>query len=287
MMLKRMSIILFSTLVVTMVMLFAAAQAGAFSQPNGQCTAEEKKNFECFKSAGYIVEIVPDALGKFPQIVGGNSVFTYKITKIDAINKIKLVDVLIPNVCTPELRILASNPDGKLFTNAQGGPITKFGRGLTLDDTWWWNYRGWGGAQISLTIAGNVGADHNAMFFKTATLVESKWGNGEILAPGCRPLGLIAAAQCTSLFESETEKLSMGVKRGNDSCIIEEEVTFFKSSNCTGEKIQHSFQNPDPGFVYKSGILGVCSELVEVTTSSPVCVELTLKSGRKTTVCYP
>jgi hypothetical protein len=292
MMIKRTSIILFSTLLVAMVMLFAARQAGAFSPPDGQCTDQEKKNFECFQSAGYLVEIVPDAQGDFPQIVAGNSKFTYKITKINATKKITLVDVLIPNDCTPKVGILASNPAGKLFTDAKGGPITDFGQGLTLDDTWWWNYYGWAlppnGAQISLTVVGNnVGAEHNAMLLGTASIFASEWGKGEILAPGCRPLGLIPAAQCINLFESETEKLSMSVRRANDTCIIENEVKFYLTSDCTGTAIVPTFEDPEPGFVYKSGTLGGCPELVEVTQASPACVTLTLKSGRKTQVCYP
>lgn len=268
-------------------MLFTAAQAEAFSQPDGQCTPEEMKNFECFKSAGYIVEIVPDSQGKFPQIINGNSVFTYKITKINAILKIELVDILVPNNCTPKLEILSSNPYGKLFTNAKGGPVTRFGRGLTLDDVWWWNYSGWGGKQISLTIAGNnAGAEHNAMLFMTDSLLPSQWGKGEILAPGCRPLGLISTAQCINLVEIGDEKLSMSVRRDNNNCIVEEDVIFYKSSNCTGTPITPEWKGPDTNFVYSSGTLGGCPELVEVNKSSPVCVTVTLKSGRKTTVCY-
>jgi hypothetical protein len=291
MMLKRTLIILFSTLLVAMVMLFAAHQARAFSQPDGKCTpgSVENKNFECFQSAGYVVEIVPDALGNFPQIIGGNSVFTYQITKVDATKKITLVDLLIPNNCATKLAISASYPGGKLFTDATGGPITNFGQGLTLDDTWWWNYFGSGNVQISLTIAGNnVGAEHNAMLLGTLTIFPHQWGKGEILAPGCRPLGagILSAAQCISLFESETENLSMSVRRANDSCIIENEVKFYPSSDCTGTPTTPTFSDPDPGFVYKSGTGGGCPELVKVTKSSPVCVELTLKSGRKTTVCY-
>ena len=292
MMLKRTLIILFSTLLVAMVMLFTAHQAKAFSQPDGICTpgSVENKNFECFQSVGYVVEIVPDASGNFPQIIGGNSVFTYKITKVGATKKITLVDLLIPNNCATTLAIPDSSPGGKLFTDAKGGPITNFGQGLTLDDTWWWNYFGWGNVQISLTIAGNnVGAEHNAMLLGTLTIFPDQWGKGEILAPGCRPLGagILSAAQCISLFESETEKVSMSVRRALDSCIIENEVAFYRSSNCTGNPIQDwTWQDPASSFVYSSGTLGGCPELVEVTKASPVCVTLTLKSGRKTQVCY-
>jgi hypothetical protein len=290
MMLKRTPIILFSTLMVAMVMLFAADQARAFSPPDGQCTDQEKKNFECFKSAGYLVEIVPDDQGNFPQIVNGNSKFTYRITNINATRKIILVDALIRNDCTPELKILTSYPTGKLFTDGKGGPITNFGQWLTLDDTWWWNYYGWpppGGVQISLTIAGNnVGVDHNAMLVGTASIFPNEFGKGDITLPGCKPLGVLPAAQCINLFESETEKLSMSVRRANDSCIIEKEVAFYRSSNCTGNPEYPIFEDPDSTFVYKSGTFGGCPELVEVTKTSPACVTLTLQSGRKTKVCY-
>ena len=291
MMLKRTPIILFSTLMVAMVMLFAADQARAFNSPDGSCTDQEKANFECFQSAGYLVEIVPDGLGNFPKIEGTKSIFTYKITKINATKKITLVDLLIPNDCTPKLVISTSSPTGKLFTDGIGGPITGFGRSLTLDDTWWWNYYGWppvGGAQFTLTLEGNnVGAEHNAMMMGTETILPYQWGKGEILAPGCRPLGALPAGQCINLFQSETENLSMSVRRANDSCIIEKEVVFYRTADCTNDPIQDwTWQDPASGFVYSSGTQGGCPELIKVTKSSPACVELTLKSGRKATVCY-
>ena len=103
-----------------------------------------------------------------------------------------------------------------------------------------------------------------------------------------RPLGALPVGQCTNLVEKGTEKLSMSVKNDFDGCITEASVIFYKGLNCTGEVKLHSFEdNPDPYLVYKSGTRGGCAEAVEVTSSSPACVELTLKSGRKTTVCYP
>jgi hypothetical protein len=105
-------------------------------------------------------------------------------------------------------------------------------------------------------------------------------------APITRPLGALPVSQCISLFESETEKISASVRNDFNGCIMEDSVKFYRSSDCTGEVIEHSFLPPDSGFVYKSGTMGGCPEAVEVTKSSPVCVEITLKSGRKTTVCY-
>jgi hypothetical protein len=101
-----------------------------------------------------------------------------------------------------------------------------------------------------------------------------------------RPLGALPVSQCLNLFESETEPFSARVSNDFDGCIIEASATFYKSSNCTGDPITPSWDNPDPNVVYKSGTRGGCAEAVEVTKSSPACVQVTLKSGRKTTVCY-
>ena len=107
-----------------------------------------------------------------------------------------------------------------------------------------------------------------------------------------RPLGALPVGQCINLVEivnPEThliEKFSARVTNDFDGCITEASATFYKSSDCTGDPITPIWQNPDPNLVYKSGTRGGCAEAVEVTSSSPVCVQLTLKSGRKTTVCY-
>lgn len=113
-----------------------------------------------------------------------------------------------------------------------------------------------------------------------------------------RPLGALPAKQCINLFQgtvtfstdggtqTETEKLSMSVANDFNGCIIESSATFYKSSDCSGTPITPTWQDPDLNFVYKSGTRGGCAEAIEVTSSSPVCVQLTLQSGRKTTVCY-
>ena len=108
-----------------------------------------------------------------------------------------------------------------------------------------------------------------------------------------KPLGALPVGQCTNLVEivkpgppPVTEKFSMAVRNDFDGCIIEASVIFYKGFDCTGDPIQPSWEAPDPNVVYKSGTRGGCAEAVEVTSSSPACVELTLKSGRKTTVCY-
>jgi hypothetical protein len=108
-----------------------------------------------------------------------------------------------------------------------------------------------------------------------------------------RPLGALPVSQCISVVEivnpgppAVTEKLSARVTNDFDGCIMEASATFYKSSDCTGDPITPIWQDPDENLVYKSGTRGGCAEAVEVTSSSPVCVQLTLKSGRKTTVCY-
>jgi hypothetical protein len=107
-----------------------------------------------------------------------------------------------------------------------------------------------------------------------------------------RPLGALPVTQCINLVEivnpqtGVTEKLSARVTNDFDGCITEASARFYKSLDCTGTPIQPLWENPDPNVVYKSGTLGGCAEAVEVRTGSPVCVDLTLKSGRKTHVCY-
>jgi hypothetical protein len=105
-----------------------------------------------------------------------------------------------------------------------------------------------------------------------------------------RPLGALPVSQCINLFEikteTETKKLSMNVRNDFDGCIIEDSVIFYKGLDCTGDLKPHFFLPRDENLVYKSGTRGGCAEAVEVTQASPACVTLTLKSGRKTTVCY-
>jgi hypothetical protein len=105
-----------------------------------------------------------------------------------------------------------------------------------------------------------------------------------------RLLGAFPVKQCIKLFEnklSQTEKLSARVENDSNGCIIEKSVEFFNSTDCTGKRIEHKFTDPEKGFVYKSGTDGGCPEAVEARHGSPACIKLTLKSGRKTTVCFP
>jgi len=107
-----------------------------------------------------------------------------------------------------------------------------------------------------------------------------------ILATGCVNKGVFPVSQCITLFESDTESISAEVVRDSDGCIIEKSITFYGSSDCTDPVKPHEFTDPEKGFIFASSTMGGCPQLVEATTKSPACVKLTLKSGRKTTVCY-
>jgi len=108
-----------------------------------------------------------------------------------------------------------------------------------------------------------------------------------IIATGCVTKGVFPGEQCILLFENDTESISAEVLRDSDGCIKEKSVKFYPSTDCTGDRLEHKFTDPEKGFIFASSTMGGCPQLVEVTTKSPVCVTLTLKSGRETTVCYP
>jgi hypothetical protein len=58
-MMERIYVLMLSTVVFAVVMLFAATGAWAFSQPDGDCTAGEQTEGACGTSDGWLVEIVP------------------------------------------------------------------------------------------------------------------------------------------------------------------------------------------------------------------------------------
>jgi hypothetical protein len=107
-----------------------------------------------------------------------------------------------------------------------------------------------------------------------------------------RPLGALPVSQCLKFVETKNEatevveKISAKVKLDFRGCIEEKELKFYKSSDCSGTVTPHVFDPPDPNLVSMSGTRGGCNQGVKVKKASPVCVELTLKSGRKTTVCW-
>jgi len=107
-----------------------------------------------------------------------------------------------------------------------------------------------------------------------------------ILSTGCATKGGFPVSQCISLLEHNGENFSVKVENDQAGCIKEKSVEFYKTTNCTGELVEHTFEDPEEGFAFASGTRGGCPQLIEVVTQSPACVTLTLKSGRKTKVCW-
>ena len=110
-----------------------------------------------------------------------------------------------------------------------------------------------------------------------------------------RPPGPSPVEQCITLFKKGSERVSAQVKKDNNGCIQEKEkvgeeeivaIKFFFSTDCTGDEVTPTWEDPDSGFVYKSGVDGGCPEAVEVYRRNPTCVTLTLVSGRKATICW-
>jgi hypothetical protein len=107
-----------------------------------------------------------------------------------------------------------------------------------------------------------------------------------------RPLGALPVSECINLLGSvekceSGEEFSISVRKDYNGCIMEDSVIWYASLDCIGDPIdpQPVFEDPEEGFVYKSGTTGGCPQAVEATCSSPACVTLTLKSGRKVKVC--
>ena len=110
-----------------------------------------------------------------------------------------------------------------------------------------------------------------------------------VLVTGCAiepPIGGFPVSQCLSLVEHEGENISINFDNDPRGCIKEQSVQFYRSTNCTGEIIEHEFQRPSENRIFVSGTRGGCPQLVEVTTKSPACVTLILSSGRHTTICW-
>lgn len=170
------------SIMLALLMLFAATKASAACAPN-------LDPGRCFEKNGYQVETVP-LQGTFPVIDGGNSVYTYKISRTTAARKFRDIDILIP-VCTESL----GNPIayscspisclGKFYKGGIGDPSTRFGFGLTTDDTWNWNmfsekYE----MVVSFTFKGIKYASQNAIMGKVG-LIFGDYFYGQILAPSC------------------------------------------------------------------------------------------------------
>jgi hypothetical protein len=195
---------------VAVLTLFAATKVGAICDTNLPAGW-------CFEKNGYRVEVadpngtpIPNG-GTFPVIVDGNSVYTYKITKTTAKRLFNGVDILIP-VCSESLGNPLSyfcgtptNPlcFGKLYKGGSGDPLTRFGFGLTTNDTWNWSlFTDKDTIAVSFTIQGIKYASPNAMLVKVG-LIFSDSIYGQILAPAC---GLITAPTFPPQVPQTTKK---------------------------------------------------------------------------------
>lgn len=107
-----------------------------------------------------------------------------------------------------------------------------------------------------------------------------------ILTMGCATNRVVPGKQCINLFERGSEIISAEVVRDSDGCIREESVIFYKNLDCSGEGEIPEFRPRKPGFLYASSTRGGCPQLVTVSTRSPACITLTLKSGRQTEICW-
>jgi hypothetical protein len=180
--------------------LFFALGAILISFPTTKAIADCPAGLDpgrCFEAEGYRVETVP-LQGPFPTINSeGNSVFAYKITSTTKKRKVKEADILIP-VCTPGLgnpiAFSCGSPScsGVMFTDGSGDPSTSFGLGLTVYDTWNWDWKEWWGDKptqrtISFTFRGKVYAAPNAILVKVESWNRNRKDNpfGQILAPSC------------------------------------------------------------------------------------------------------
>ena len=184
---KRTCIVL--SVVVAVLMVFSATKVGAACDPT-------LPPGWCFESKGYRVEIAaPDGTpipkgGTFPAIVSGDSVYTYKISRTTAIRRFRDVDILIP-LCTESLGdpiAYSCSPSaclGKFYKGGSGDPSTRFGFGLTTQDTWNWNMLSEKTQMVvSFTFKGIKYASQNALMGKVG-LIFGDFFYGQILGPSC------------------------------------------------------------------------------------------------------
>ncbi|NWG03181.1 MAG: hypothetical protein HXY44_10045 [Syntrophaceae bacterium] len=179
------------SVLVVVVMLFAATKVNAACDPN-------LPPWGCFEDKGYRVEIVPTD-GNFPVIdPSGNSVFTYKFTRIDPSAKsVSHIDMLI-HVCSPSLTMPTGSCSpgpctSTLYDPGIGDSSTGFGLGLKLENTFKWFWSGIITGKVSLTYpppqqgevkTQPVYASPNAMLLKMGSN-SSYYPYGQILAPAC------------------------------------------------------------------------------------------------------
>jgi len=208
------------SVIVAVLMLFPAVKVNAACDPN-------LPPGWCFEKKGYKVEIVPFD-GNFPDTSSGNSVFKYKITKIDPkANLVNWADILIP-ACMPDLDQISYNCDppncsGKMFTGGSGDPLTGFGLGLTIDNTVKWDWtisskgKGVPGGTVSLTLPGILYASKGNMLLKLG-LLNFSYPFGEILAPSCGQVPAQVFPPQVPHATKKQEKIS-GIEDGIEICI--------------------------------------------------------------------
>jgi len=197
------------SVVVAVLMILAATKVTAVTS----CDPERKEKGQCFESKGYLVEIVPDSEGNFPQTINNNSVYTYRITKSTAMRRFKEVAILIP-VCTPGLgnpiAYSCSSPIcvGKFYKGGSGDPSTGFGLGLTTDDTWNWNMFGERDSiTVSFTFQGKTYASQNALLVRVGLILRD-YVYGQILAPSCGLVSVQVFPPQVPLATKKQEKIS-------------------------------------------------------------------------------
>jgi len=199
------------SVMVVVLMLFAATKVGAACDPTLPAGW-------CFEDKGYRVVIaypngdpIPKD-GTFPVIVDGNSVYTYKITKITG-KRFRDVDILIP-VCTQSLGnpiAWSCSPPvcvGKFYKGGSGDPSTGFGLGLTTNDTWNWNMLSERDSiTVSFTFKGKTYASQNALLVRVG-LILREYVYGQILAPSCGLVSVQVFPPQVPLATKKQEKIS-------------------------------------------------------------------------------
>lgn len=177
---------------VGVLMLFSAIKVGAacdLTLPAGWCLEKNGYKIEVADKNG--TPIGSD--GTFPVIEGGNSIYTYKITKTTAKRLFNGVDILIP-VCPQSLgkpsSYFCGTPknhlcSGNLYTGGSGDPWTRFGFGLITNDTWNWSMlTDQNTMTVSLTLNGIHYALPNGVLVKVG-LIFSDFVYGQIATPSC------------------------------------------------------------------------------------------------------
>ena len=204
-----------------LVLLVLVAALMLFSAINASAACPDGPVGWCFEDNGVTVEVVTDPQDptQFPQNVGGNSVFKYKITTLSGNRQVNFIDVLIPQ-CTSDLGDplhSAYPPSGgskyNFFGAGDGDPNTGFGLGQKTFRTFQWSYDG--SAEISFTLNSKVFAYPNALFLNRGT---GNFAYGQILSPACDQLPYRAFTQeVPYTFQKEANLMGM------DTCMTSED----------------------------------------------------------------